>query len=137
MIGIVTESDIVKKVIGSDRDSYLIPVEDIMSSPIVGIEERRPKNRSRRHDELVPDEAPGHDYGRGARGRLVDQRLSQTRLHRRILAANSPPQLSPLLVTSALDAAVTLPPVCWNPCCEELGGQISGALRPAACIPRP
>lgn len=42
MIGIVTESDIVKKVIGSDRGSYFIPVEDIMSSPIVGIEERRP-----------------------------------------------------------------------------------------------
>lgn len=42
VIGIVTESDIVKKVIGSDRGSYFIPVEDIMSSPIVGIEERRP-----------------------------------------------------------------------------------------------
>ena len=42
MIGIVTESDIVKKVIGSDRGSYFILVEDIMSSPIVGIEERRP-----------------------------------------------------------------------------------------------
>lgn len=42
VIGIVTESDIVKKVIGSDRGPYFIPVEDIMSSPIVGIEERRP-----------------------------------------------------------------------------------------------
>ena len=42
VIGIVTESDIVKKVVGSDRSAYFIPVEDIMSSPIVGIEERRP-----------------------------------------------------------------------------------------------
>jgi CBS domain-containing protein len=42
VIGIVTESDIVKKVIGSDRSPYFIPVENIMSSPIVEIEERRP-----------------------------------------------------------------------------------------------
>jgi CBS domain-containing protein len=42
VIGIVTESDIVKKVIGSDRGPNLIPVEDIMSSPVVGIEARRP-----------------------------------------------------------------------------------------------
>lgn len=42
VIGIVTESDIVKKVVGSDRGPYFIPVEDIMSSPVVGIEERRP-----------------------------------------------------------------------------------------------
>jgi CBS domain-containing protein len=42
VIGIVTETDIVKKVVGSDRSPYFIPVEDIMSSPIVGIEERRP-----------------------------------------------------------------------------------------------
>ncbi len=42
IIGIVTESDIVKKVIGSDRGPYFIPVEDIMSAPIVGIEERSP-----------------------------------------------------------------------------------------------
>jgi len=42
MIGIVTESDIVKKVVGSDRGPYFIPVEEIMSSPIVGIEARCP-----------------------------------------------------------------------------------------------
>lgn len=42
VIGIVTESDIVKKVVGSDRAPYFIPIEEIMSSPIVGIEERRP-----------------------------------------------------------------------------------------------
>lgn len=42
VIGIVTESDIVKKIVGSDRSPYFIPVEEIMSSPIVGIEERRP-----------------------------------------------------------------------------------------------
>ncbi|MDX2253035.1 MAG: CBS domain-containing protein, partial [Nitrospira sp.] len=42
IVGIVTESDIVKKVIGSDRSPYFIPVEEIMSTPVVGIEERRP-----------------------------------------------------------------------------------------------
>ena len=42
IIGIVTESDIVRKVVGADRAPYFIPIEDIMSSPIVGIEERRP-----------------------------------------------------------------------------------------------
>jgi CBS domain-containing protein len=42
IIGIVTESDIVKKVVGSDRTPYFIPIEEIMSSPIIGIEERRP-----------------------------------------------------------------------------------------------
>jgi len=42
VIGIVTEFDIVKKVVGSDLSPYFIPVEDIMSSPIVAIEERRP-----------------------------------------------------------------------------------------------
>ncbi|MGA6828418.1 cyclic nucleotide-binding/CBS domain-containing protein [Nitrospira sp. NS4] len=42
VVGIVTESDIVKKVVGADRGPYFVPVEDIMSSPIVGIEERRP-----------------------------------------------------------------------------------------------
>jgi CBS domain-containing protein len=41
IIGIVTESDIVKKFVGSDRLAYFIPVEDIMTSPIVEIEERR------------------------------------------------------------------------------------------------
>jgi len=42
MIGIVTESDIVRKVVGSGRSPYSIPVEEIMSSPVVGIEARRP-----------------------------------------------------------------------------------------------
>jgi CBS domain-containing protein len=41
-VGIVTEPDIVRKVVGADRVPYYIPVEDIMSSPIVGIDERRP-----------------------------------------------------------------------------------------------
>lgn len=41
-VGIVTEPDIVRKVVGAERASYYIPVEEIMSSPIVGIEERRP-----------------------------------------------------------------------------------------------
>jgi CBS domain-containing protein len=42
IVGIVTESDIVKKFVGADRVAYFIPVEEIMSSPVVGIEERRP-----------------------------------------------------------------------------------------------
>ena len=42
IVGIVTESDIVRKVVGADRKGYVIPVEEIMSSPIVRIEERRP-----------------------------------------------------------------------------------------------
>ncbi|MEQ1794201.1 MAG: CBS domain-containing protein [Nitrospira sp.] len=42
IIGIVTESDVVKKFVGADRTPYFVPVEDIMSSPVLGIEERRP-----------------------------------------------------------------------------------------------
>ncbi len=42
IVGIVTESDIVRKVIGEDLGHYQLPVETIMSSPVVGIEERRP-----------------------------------------------------------------------------------------------
>ena len=42
IIGIVTESDVVKKFVGADKSPYFIPVEDIMSCPIIGIEERRP-----------------------------------------------------------------------------------------------
>jgi CBS domain-containing protein len=42
IVGIVTEPDIVRKVVGTDRVPYFIPVEDIMSSPVVGIDEHRP-----------------------------------------------------------------------------------------------
>ena len=42
IIGIVTEPDIVRKVVGTDRVPYFIPVEDIMSSPVIGIDERCP-----------------------------------------------------------------------------------------------
>ena len=42
IVGIATESDIVRKFVGADRAAYVIPIEEIMSSPIVGIEERRP-----------------------------------------------------------------------------------------------
>jgi len=41
-VGIVTEPDIVRKVVGAERAPYYMPVEEIMSSPIVGIDERRP-----------------------------------------------------------------------------------------------
>jgi CBS domain-containing protein len=42
IVGIVTESDIVKKFVGADKLPYFVPVEEIMSTPVVGIEERRP-----------------------------------------------------------------------------------------------
>lgn len=42
IVGIVTESDIVKKFVGAEKLPYFIPVIEIMSSPVVGIEARRP-----------------------------------------------------------------------------------------------
>jgi CBS domain-containing protein len=42
IIGILTESDVVKKFVGTEKVSYFVPVEDIMSSPVPDIEERRP-----------------------------------------------------------------------------------------------
>ncbi len=42
IVGIVTESDVVKKFVGAEKVPYFMPVEEIMSSPVVGIEERRP-----------------------------------------------------------------------------------------------
>ncbi len=42
IIGMVTESDIVKKFVGAEKAVYFVSVEDIMRSPIPGIEERRP-----------------------------------------------------------------------------------------------
>lgn len=42
IVGIVTESDVVKKFVGAEKTPYFVPVEDIMSSPVLGIEERRP-----------------------------------------------------------------------------------------------
>ena len=42
VIGIVTESDVVKKFVGAEKAPYFVPVEDIMGSPVPGIEERRP-----------------------------------------------------------------------------------------------
>ena len=42
IIGIVTESDIVKKFVGAEKAVYFVSVEEIMSNPVPGIEERRP-----------------------------------------------------------------------------------------------
>ncbi len=42
IVGIVTESDIVRKFVGSEKLAYFMAVEDVMSSPVLGIEERRP-----------------------------------------------------------------------------------------------
>jgi CBS domain-containing protein len=42
IVGIVTEPDIIRKVVGAERVPYYVPVEDIMSSPVIGIDGRRP-----------------------------------------------------------------------------------------------
>jgi CBS domain-containing protein len=42
VVGIVTESDVVKKFVGAEKAPYFVPVEEIMSSPVPGIEDRRP-----------------------------------------------------------------------------------------------
>lgn len=42
IVGIVTESDVVRKFVGAGKAPWFVPVEDIMSSPVLGIEERRP-----------------------------------------------------------------------------------------------
>lgn len=42
IVGIVTESDVVKKFVGAEKVPFFIPVEDIMSSPVLGIEANRP-----------------------------------------------------------------------------------------------
>jgi CBS domain-containing protein len=42
VVGIVTEPDIVREVIGTERNPALITVEDVMSFPVIEIEERSP-----------------------------------------------------------------------------------------------
>lgn len=42
IVGIVTEPDIIRKVVGTERVPYYVPVEEIMSSPVVSIDSRRP-----------------------------------------------------------------------------------------------
>ena len=42
LIGIVTEPDIVRKVVGESRQPLSVKVESIMSTPVIGIDERRP-----------------------------------------------------------------------------------------------
>jgi len=42
IVGIVTEPDIVREVVGAERTAESISVEDIMSFPIIAIEERSP-----------------------------------------------------------------------------------------------
>jgi len=42
IVGIVTEPDIVRKVVGASQAPYFVPVEEIMSSPVIGIEQGRP-----------------------------------------------------------------------------------------------
>lgn len=42
IVGIVTESDIVRKVVGAGLGPYFVPVEHVMSAPVIGIDQRRP-----------------------------------------------------------------------------------------------
>lgn len=42
IVGILTERDIVREVVGAERAPGYVSVQDIMSFPVVGIEERRP-----------------------------------------------------------------------------------------------
>ena len=42
IVGIVTESDVVRKFVGAEKVAFFMPVEDIMSSPVLGIESHRP-----------------------------------------------------------------------------------------------
>ena len=42
LVGIVTEPDIVRKVVGEAKQPYFVQVDSIMSTPVIGIDERRP-----------------------------------------------------------------------------------------------
>lgn len=42
IVGIVTETDIVRKIVAGDRVPYFVPVEQVMSAPVIGIEDHRP-----------------------------------------------------------------------------------------------
>jgi CBS domain-containing protein len=42
IVGIVTEADIIRDVVGAERTPAFISVQDIMSFPIIAIEERSP-----------------------------------------------------------------------------------------------
>ncbi len=42
IVGIVTETDIVRKIVAGDRVPSFVPVDQVMSSPVIGIEEHRP-----------------------------------------------------------------------------------------------
>ncbi|MCP9452860.1 MAG: CBS domain-containing protein [Nitrospira sp.] len=42
LVGIVTESDIVRKVLGTGQEPSLFPIGVIMSAPLIDIDERRP-----------------------------------------------------------------------------------------------
>ena len=54
IVGIVTESDIVRKVVGTDQEPSLFPIAAIMTTPVIEIDERRPITEAadlmRRHD---------------------------------------------------------------------------------------
>lgn len=41
VVGIVTESDIVRKVVGENKPVHFVAVESIMSSPVISLDEQR------------------------------------------------------------------------------------------------
>ena len=60
IVGIVTESDVVKKFVGAEKVPFFLPVEHIMSSPVVGIEGNRPVTlpfSSRNSMDATPSES--------------------------------------------------------------------------------
>ncbi len=42
IVGIVTETDIVRKVVAGDQTAHSVSVEECMSAPVIGIDEQRP-----------------------------------------------------------------------------------------------
>lgn len=42
IVGIVTESDIVRKVVGTELEPSLLPIAAIMTTPVIEIDEQRP-----------------------------------------------------------------------------------------------
>lgn len=42
LVGIATESDIVRKEVGTEQEPSLFPIAATMTSPVIGINERRP-----------------------------------------------------------------------------------------------
>ena len=87
IIGMVTESDVVKKFVGAEKVSYFVPVEEIMSSPRARYRGATAIDGSRRPHGQTSHAPPRRDQ----RGRThrpgVGSGLSPTGVHRRVLGS--------------------------------------------------